>query len=65
MPLTVLVFWHDGVAESEETEEHVDVRIPCLHRIPESFVVETELRFIHRIVGKVHLRSVLQRKQTA
>ena len=61
---TVLVLGHDGVAESEQREELVDVRVSLSDQLEESCVVERERALTQRVVGEVHLRSGLPTDDT-
>lgn len=53
------VLGHDGVAEGQQSEEGMDLRILQLHRLHQSVVIEGKARVSQWVEGEVHHLGVL------
>lgn len=58
-PTFLLLLGHDGVAEGEQPEEGVDLRVLHLHRFHQSVIVECEAGVGQSVEGEVHRLHVL------
>lgn len=57
--ITRPILRNNGMAQSQMSEEKVDVRIPFLNSIVQGMVIKAKLGFIVGIPGKVHRSQVL------
>lgn len=59
-----LLLGHDGVAEGQQPEEGVDLRVLQLHRLHQGVVVEREAWVGQRVEGEVHLLRALSAEES-
>lgn len=59
-----LLLGHDGVAEGQQPEEGVDLRVLQLHRLHQGVVVEREAWVGQRVEGEVHRLRALSAEES-
>lgn len=63
--LTLFLFLrHDGVAQSQQAEEGLSLRVSRPHRLHQTVVVKDELWISQVVPKEVHFVCILQRKRS-